>query len=100
MKKRFRKKKHLGEYKVFGISIAIRLRSKTIYDDFHHAFILQAIEKNGCWFGGGGFEDKMEGFIELGSIRNDPHAKRKSIIQWLESRNDVAKFHVGEITDA
>ena len=75
MKKRLRKKKHHGEYKILGVEILIQLKDKEGYDSFHNSFIKEAIEGNGCYFGGGGREDRIEGFIELGYVSDDPESR-------------------------
>ena len=100
MKKRLRKKKHLGEFKLLGIEILIKLNSKDAFDKFHNDFILQAVEGNGCFFGGGGMEDQIEGFIELGCASDKPESRLKTITQWFDSRDDVSEYKVGRLTDA
>jgi uncharacterized protein YggL (DUF469 family) len=100
MKRRLRKKKHLGEFKLLGVEILINLNSKDNYDRFHTGFILEAIEGNNCFFGGGGMADKLEGFIELGCVSDKPESRLKAITQWLDTRSDVSTFQIGRITDA
>lgn len=100
MKKRLRKKKHLGEYQFFGVEILIQLKSKEGYDRFQNCFITEAIEGNGCFFGGGGTDDKIEGFIELGRVSDVPELRLNSIVQWLDSNNNVSVYKIGRLTDA
>lgn len=100
MKKRLRKKKHFGEFKFFGVEILIKLNSKDVFDKFHSDFILEAVEGNGCFFGGGGMADQIEGFIELGYASDKPESRLKAITQWLDSRDDVSEYKVDRLTDA
>ena len=100
MRKRLRKKKHLGEFMVLGVEVLIRFNSKDDHDIFYPAFITEAIEANNCYFGGGGTDDSMEGFIELGRVPDDPSSRLKAIIKWIDSRTDVSTYHIGHMTDA
>lgn len=54
MKKRLRRKKHVGECVGGGVPIAVRRRHYADFDDFLEEFITQAIEAHGLAFGGGG----------------------------------------------
>ncbi|SLM32175.1 conserved hypothetical protein [Desulfamplus magnetovallimortis] len=100
MKKRLRKKKHTGEYKEFGVSFAIKRNTKDKFDTFLDDFLEQAVEANNCYCGGGGKEEKFEGFIELGRLSSQPENALKRIIHWLGYRSDVEKYIFGEIVDA
>jgi uncharacterized protein YggL (DUF469 family) len=68
MKKRLRKKKRVGEFKVYGVPIAVKLAAGTDFDSFLDAFILDAIESNGCYVFGGGKKDRFVGFVELARV--------------------------------
>ncbi len=54
MKKRFRKKRRIGEYTEWGRGIAIERRTESGFDEFLDTFIKEAVESNGCFCGGGG----------------------------------------------
>lgn len=99
MKKRLEKKKHLGEFVEWGVTVAVARRRKEDFDDFLDDFIEQAIERNDCYFGGGGKEDRLEGVIELGRTSDSPEKKLKKVISWLEAREDVEKYVTGKIID-
>lgn len=92
MEKRLRKKKHLGEFVEWGVPVAIARKQK---DDF----IEQAIEGNGCYFGGGGRGDRLEGVIQLGKTCDGPEERLKKIVSWLEAREDVEKYVIGKWVD-
>ena len=99
MKKRLRKKKHVGEFAVFGVPVAIRLVDGTDLDTFLDAFLQDAIEANGCYFGGGGQKERLSGIIELGVKADLPEQRLKKISHWLDSNSNVAKHLLGEIDD-
>ena len=94
-----RKKKHLGEFIEWGVPIAIARKRKDNFDSFLDYFIEHAIEGNDCYFGGGGKEDHLEGFIELGKRSDRPEERLKKVISWLEAREDVAKYMTGKMID-
>jgi uncharacterized protein YggL (DUF469 family) len=99
MKRRLRKKKHYGEFTEWGRPIIITRNRKEGFDEFLDAFIEEAIEANDCYCGGGGKEDKLNMVVELGRRSDDPDARLKKIIAWLEKRPDVETWKVGEEFD-
>lgn len=99
MKKRLRKKKHRGEFTEWGRQLVITRNLKDGFDEFLDAFIEEAIEANGCYCGGGGKEDKLDVVVELGRRSDDPAARAKVIIAWLDARPDVQSWRMGEEFD-
>ena len=99
MKKRLRKKKHVGEFAVFGVPVAIRLVDGTGFDPFLDTFLTNAIEANGCYFGGGGQKDRLSGIIELGRKTDLPEERLKKVSHWLDTNSDVTNYLTGEIND-
>ena len=100
MKKRLRKKKHIGEFKIWGVPITIKRAMKTNFDSFLDKFIEEAIEASDCYFGGGGGkEDHLEGFIELGHSSEQPESRLNKISKWLDERTDIEKYVTGELID-
>ena len=99
MKKRLRKKKHLGEFAEWGRQLVITRNRKDGFDEFLDAFIEEAIESNGCYCGGGGKEDKLDVVVELGRRSDDPAARLKRITVWLDARPDVQSWRMGEEFD-
>ena len=99
MKKRLRKKKHIGEFAEWGRELTVQRNTKEGFDDFFFAFIDEAIEANGLTCGGGGSEDSLSVIIELGA-RNDPQDERiEQVKKWLDDRQDVQDYKVGELVD-
>jgi len=99
MKKRLRKKKHLGEFTEWARQLIIMRNQKDGFDEFFDDFIEEAIEYYGCYCGGGGKEDKLEVIVELGRHSDDPDAKLKKIIAWLDARSDVESWKVSNEFD-
>ena len=99
MKKRLRKKKRLGEFKVYGVPVAIKLAAGTDFDSFLDAFILDAIESSGCYVIGGGRKERFVGFIELGQECHIPEERLKRISDWLKGRSEVESLALGKVTD-
>ena len=99
MKKRIRKKKHLAEFTEWGRQLLIKRNRKDEFDEFLDAFIVEAIEANGCLCGGGGKEDKLDVIVELGRHSDDPAGRLKRIAAWLEARPDVLTWETGEEFD-
>ena len=99
MKKRIRKKKHLGEFSEWGRQIVIERNRKKDFDEFLDAFIEEAIEANECYCGGGGKEDKLDVIVELGCYSKNPEAKMAKITAWLDARPDVQGYKIGGLFD-
>lgn len=100
MKKRLRKKKLKGEFKIYGVPLAIKRSERKNFDSFFDAFIEEAIENNHCFCGGGGAEDSLNVFIELGRIDNKPGMALENIKTWIIARPDIEKFRFGSVIDA
>jgi uncharacterized protein len=99
MKKRQRKKKHCGEHAEWGRQVVIARARKDGFDGFLDAFILEAIEANGCLCGGGGREDKLDVIVELGRETDDREGRIRGICAWLDGRGDVADYRIGALFD-
>ena len=85
MKKRLRKKKHIGEFQEFGFDIKLDLKpnyslmeSELLYDE-----LIELIERENLLFGGGA----SGGFITAikGSVSD---ANKTAIEHWIKSKND------------
>ncbi|MBW1940888.1 MAG: DUF469 family protein [Deltaproteobacteria bacterium] len=99
MKKRLRKKKHLGEFTEWGRQLVIMRNRMDKFDEFLDAFIDEAIESNGCYCGGGGKVDKLDVIVNLGHRSDDPDGRLNRITAWLDARADVKNWRVGEEFD-
>ena len=99
MRKRLRKKKHVGEFQEFGMELSIDLYPGTDFDSFFYAFIGDAVEANGLLFGGGGMDLNIDGFLLLGR-RPIYEAKRDKVLKWLSVQEAVRSFEGGQPVDA
>lgn len=98
VRRRLRKKKHLGEFREFSVSVRIGLSPGTNFYAFLDDWITNAVEANGLQFGGGGRADEIDGVVELGRIdvcRNN----LAKIEHWLANHDSVKSFQIGELFD-
>lgn len=103
MRKRLRKKRHLGEFQEFGFTVSWKMKSNLNdeeYNQFWDRFIKEAIEANGLSFGGGIGPDEGEGFVANmgGGSATDEH--RAIVQEWLTQDPDVAECRVEPLRDA
>jgi uncharacterized protein YggL (DUF469 family) len=99
MRRRIRKKKHIGEFQEFGVEVAAKLKSAADLDAFLDDFILNAVEVNGLAFGGGGLGARFSGFVELG--RRGVHTSNlEKVTAWLAKEGRIESYQVGEPVDA
>ena len=103
LKKRLRKKLHIGEFQDFGFRIRVRFRpdfSESDADKFWSEFIGE-IERHHLAFGGGGDTESLKGFVEAQKKHESPTpAQREAIEHWLESREEISECEVGNLVDA
>ena len=100
MKKRLRKKKHIGEFKKYGVQFSLKRATTKDFDAFLDVFLEEAIDANGCSFEGGGKDNKLYGYIELGIKDRNPEMKLSKIKVWMINRSDIENFVFGHVTDA
>ena len=104
MKKRLRKKKHLGEFAVLGVSIRVRCHegtSEAAFDELFDAFLFETVESAGLSFGGSGSAASgFTGVIEPpeGSLSIDS-AVLDFIRGWLSEQPAVASVELSEPWD-
>lgn len=77
MKKRLRKKKHICEFAEWGRQLIATRNTKMDADAFHDAFIIEAIEGNGCYCGGSLSDDKIDVIVELVKMSEDPEVSSR-----------------------
>lgn len=99
MKKRLRKKKHLGDFSEWGRQLVAIRNTKKDADEFHDAFIIEAIEANGCYCGGSLSDDKINVIVELGKQSEDLESKFAKVTAWLDDRADVEEWRAGTLFD-
>jgi uncharacterized protein len=104
MRKRLRKKKHLGEFRKLGFDVDCRLKqdlSASDFDRFIDDFIEQAIEAHGLQFGGGGSPQMgwTGGISCEGRYDSTTEADRTIVENWLKLRNEVVSFRLSGFYD-
>ena len=103
LKRRLRKKFHVGEYQEFGFEVFVSFNpqlTEAEFDEFLDDFI-DLVEANKLLFGGGGKEESWEGFITSAKKFASPMENdRQTIKVWLENRPEILETKVGEFRDA
>ncbi|WP_417385821.1 50S ribosome-binding protein YggL [Gimesia sp.] len=100
MRRRLRKKKHLGEFIDWAVAVTVNLIPGADFDTFLDDWIEQAIEGNHCSFGGCSMPEQTEGIIQLGTIAKQPEKRLERITDWLKHRSDVLNFQFSPLFDA
>jgi uncharacterized protein YggL (DUF469 family) len=102
MKKRTRKKRHLGEFRTMGFTIRARWQSEliglqfdSISDEFLDALVDRGMECGGG-LGPGDLHVVVQSSNEYGSTTEEG---RKQIMRWLESCSNIESFAVSESWD-
>jgi len=98
MKRRLRKKKHLGEFAVYGCEIVIH-RSQEIGFDFFLDDLITIVESQNCSCGGSGRGDYFDGVIELGHFHQDLGSKAEYILEAVKNMNCVESVVFGKEFD-
>jgi uncharacterized protein YggL (DUF469 family) len=103
MRKRLRKKRHLGEFQELGFEVTFRLREGATIEDLDpilDAFLEEAMEANGLVAGGGGRPDDQDFFVCLGGRGSATDDHRRRVVTWLGSRAEILDPIVGPLADA
>ncbi len=103
LKKRLRKKFHLGEFQEFGFKVSVNFKKETNefqFDKFWHEFI-DEIESHELICGGGDNCKTWEVFVTSNKKFDSPtNEKRMAIQKWLENYSEIEDFKIGESEDA
>jgi len=101
MKKRLRKKKHVGEFQQFGFDVDASLRSnmdREALSAFSDRFIAH-VEANNLAFGGA-IGPMVAGFATRFDRGSATEEDRASITTFLQGDPDVVQHEVGALRDA
>ncbi len=102
LKRRLRKKFHVGEFQEFGFEVFVNLKSdlsEITFEKFYDEFI-DVIEENKLLFGGGGCKKNVEGFLTSAKKFASPTIEAKEKVKgWLEKREEVIDCKVGNFPD-
>lgn len=103
LKRRLRKKHHVGEFQEFGFEIFATFRpnlNEVDFDKLFDEFIVE-IEVNKLLFGGGSCLESMQGFVSSSKNYHSPTIEqREKIKNWLENHRGIAECKVGNFKDA
>ena len=102
MRKRLRKKKHVGEFQQFVFRVAFRFSSDLStnqLNDLIGRFIENAIEVNDLGFGGGGSGSEWDGAVQRDLAKSTTEADRRTVDNWLRSEKMVTQYYVGPLVD-
>jgi len=103
LKRRLRKKFHLGEFQQFGFEVSVNFKkglSEVRFDKFWNDFI-DEIESNNLLFGGGGDNKTWQGIVTSQKRFASPSVdEKRNISIWLENRSEVENCKAGEFLDS
>ncbi len=102
LKRRLRKKFHVGEFQELGFEIFANLKSdlsEMEFDKFYDEFI-DVIEENKLLFGGGGGLQDLKGFITSAKKNASPTVENREQIKiWFGKRDKVIDYRFGDFVD-
>lgn len=100
MKKRLRKKKHVGEFTEWYCEFNVHRNRTDGSDEFLDSFLEEAVGPNSVSFGGGCLDDSSLVMSVVLGYKQDTEARLARIRAWLDAHQDVAAYEVGELADA
>jgi uncharacterized protein YggL (DUF469 family) len=103
VRKRLRKKLHVGEFQELGFEVYFRVADNLSYDAFDavvDTFISQAIEAHGLLCGGGGTNPEWSVFVTPQGRGSATEEHRQAIAAWLAARPEVSTVQIGPLVDA
>lgn len=103
LKRRLRKKFHLGEFQEFGFEISVNFKKgidEIQFNKFWHD-IIGEIENAGFLCGGSGDYNRWQVFVTSKKKFTSPtNEEQKKIRIWFENRWEVKDCKIGELLDA
>jgi len=102
MKKRLRKKLHLGEFKELGFRVALTFSQEmgeAGLDTFVDNILDEVCEGRETRCAGGGNAKEAAFFLTLPSAQ-DPDAQKEALLAWFKARPEVASVEAGPFVDA
>jgi uncharacterized protein YggL (DUF469 family) len=104
VRKRLRKKRHLGEFQELGFELTFRILGSDDAEqetDRLFEFLEGAIEANGMYFGGVGTNGRWSGVVHCPDRPGTPttDARREMVIAWLRARTDFEFFEASVLFD-
>lgn len=103
MRRRLRKKKHLGEFKVLGFGLRANFRSGITGDEIE-AFVdrlIDVVEARGICFGGGpGRGELFQAHVGRLGRGSTTEEDRRALGEYLAGDQAIAKHEIGPLRDA
>ena len=102
MRRRLRKKRRLAEFTQLGFNLRYSVRenlSSEALDDLLDRFILEAIEANGLFCGGGGGPKEWHFFAYPQGRRSATEADARHVGEWLSGQEAISAFSLGSFED-
>lgn len=103
MRRRLRKKKHVGEFQELGLEVCANLRPELSEADIE-AFVdrwIDAVEARKLAFGGGGGRNgKLEGFVARAGRGSATEDDRRALAAFLEGDDTIVGHEIGPLRDA
>ena len=104
MRKRLRKKRHIGEYRQDGFSISCDFRRSLTGEEFDHfidSFITSAIEAHGLLFAGGGSRGSRWSGIVFRDHRyaSVSDADKDQVREWLAGYSEIQSVALSDSWD-
>ena len=103
MRKRLRKKLHVGKFQELGFEVRFLVGDNLSHDAFDavvDAFISQVIEAHGLVCGGGGKNPEWNVFVTRQRRGSATEEYRQTIETWLAARPEVHTVQIGPCVDA
>jgi len=102
LRKRLRKKKHIGEFQELGFQVEWRWSQPLDVDAFEQFWerFLALIEAKGLTFGGGSDAEHGSGFICSARPGSAEEQDRSEVKAWLLEQPHIAQVDVGPLEDA
>jgi len=103
LKRRLRKKKHLGEFQGMGFEVRYRIAPQvpeTERDELLWKFITEAVEPNGLAAGGGGGEEHSFFVVSARNRASATNSQRLALREWLAKCSGIVESEVGPLRDA
>ena len=103
VRKRLRKKLHVGEFQELGCEVRFQVADDLSHDAFDavaDAFISQAIEAHGLLCGGGGKNSAWNVFVTREGRGSVTEEHLQAIERWLAACPEVKTVQIGPLVDA
>jgi uncharacterized protein len=102
MRRRLRKKKHVGEFQELGFEVRAEFRTDLASDNFEAFFerLVNAVDARDLAVGGGGSEQKFEAFVRHVARGSATEEDRAALATFLGGDAAIVGHAVGPLRDA